>query len=236
MELWGTKTQRAIIRLLCAIAVGGWGASVGAEATPTLSSGVLQDAFDAADLADAYLDSPVLRALSAAQVKASVDKTAVADIHAVTGPKPANATATSKQDPVPLGVVLQGAVKDLAVQTGAVDAKHFLSDELGLDKSADVPVDADTANSLRRRPNGDADIASNAPPRSAEQIKQDGVQASILASALVQEVVPWAVGFFTLLGCVQGLRLMMAFSQRKTERKRKRRKASSGGGSLRARL
>ena len=228
MELWGAKTQRAIARLLWVLAitggpVGGW-----AESTPSLSSGVLQHANDAADLAEANLDSPVLRAMSAAQAKASAkaNKTASAELRIDAGQPPATTASASKRDPVPIGATLQLAAKELAVKTGAADAKQYLSAELGLDKPADTDTDTDTdtVNALRRRASGEADVAGDATARSAEQLKLDGEQASFLASALVREVMPWAVGAAGLLGCVQALRLMLAFSRRKAERKRKRRK------------
>ena len=201
--------------------VGGW-----AESTPSLSSDVLQHANDAADLAEANLDSPVLRAMSAAQAKASAkaNKTASAELRIDAGQPPATTASASKRDPVPIGATLQLAAKELAVKTGAADAKQYLSAELGLDKPADTDTDTDTVNALRRRASGEADVAGDATARSAEQLKLDGEQASFLASALVREVMPWAVGAAGLLGCVQALRLMLAFSRRKAERKRKRRK------------
>ncbi|WP_295959262.1 hypothetical protein [Rhodoferax sp.] len=190
------------------------------------------DAQDAADLADASADSPVLRALSAMQAMATADKTATSDARTDAAQKPASPASASKSAPSSLGETLHGAAKDMAVNTGALEAKQYLSTEFGMDRAADTNADS---NVLRRRANGGAseDNANNAPPRSAEQMKLDEEQASFLASALMREVVPWAIGAAVLLGCLQGLRAMLVFSRRQAERKRKHHKSSSASRSAR---
>lgn len=213
---------------LCAVAGTCWGLPAAAALLPNLSAGSTQDAQDAADLADATANSPVQRALSAMPVKTAADKAATSDPRTEAASKPASPASASKPDARPLGETLHTTAKDLAVSSGAVDAKQLLDTEFGSDKTNDGNTES---NVLRRRANGDASAdaanAGIAPPRSAEQMKLDEEQASFLASALVQEVMPWAIGAAVLLGCAQGLRAMLAFSRRQTVRKRKHRKSSS---------
>jgi hypothetical protein len=228
MAWWGDKRPGAKAGALCALAAVCFGTPVAAALLPNLSSGSSQEAQEAADLADAHSDSPVLRALSAMPVKAAADKVVAPEPRADAAPKPVTAASAIKSDPRPLGETLHAAAKDLAVSSGAVEAKQFLNAEFDSDKATDANTDT---NVLRRRANGDTNAddpnARNAPPRSAEQTKIDEEQASFLASALVREVTPWAIGAAVLLFCAQGLRAMLAFSRRQAERKRKFRKSSS---------
>ncbi|MBC7680792.1 MAG: hypothetical protein H7172_00525 [Ferruginibacter sp.] len=189
------------------------------------------DALEAADLADASADSPVQRALSALSLKASGGKTAARDTREDAAQKAAIPASASTSLPPSLAESVHVAAKDFAVQTGAVNAKQYLAEELGLDKTPSNDADADGIQLLRRRT-----IDNSAPPRTAEQLKLDEEQASFLASALVQEVIPWAVGAAVLLGSVQGLRAMLAFSRSRTVRKRKYRKSRSGRASRNARV
>nr|WP_315246731.1 hypothetical protein [uncultured Albidiferax sp.] len=203
-----------------------------------MSAGSTQDAQEAADLADAHSDSPVLRALSAMPVKASADKAVASEPRSEAtqsaAPNPANPASASKSNPRPLGETLHTAVKDLAVNSGAMEAKHLLSTEFGSDKATDANAET---NVLRRRANGDTNSedpnSPNAQSRSPEQTQLDEEQASFLASALIREVTPWAIGAAVLLCCAQGLRAMLVFGRRQTERKRKYRKSS---GTRNARL
>lgn len=229
MEWRGVKRLRAVLCALCAVAVVGWGLPAAAALLPNLSEGTSQDAQEAADMADAHSGSSVLRALSAMPVKASADKAASADPRTDATAKPASPASASKSDPQPLGETLHTAAKDLAVNTGAVDAKQYLSTEFGSDKAPDGNAEADS-NVLRRRANGDTSgnaANANAPVRSAEQMKLDEEQASFLASALAHEVIPWAMGAAVLVGCAQGLRAILALSRRKSERRRRHRRSSS---------
>ena len=234
MEWWSVMAQQTVARTVCAVAGVCWCVPSGAAVSTNPLPAVAQDAQDAADLADASSDSPVLRALSAFSIKTLADKTAAPDAPSDTAQKSASPAPTSKPIPISLGESVHGAAKDLAVSTGVVDAKQYVSEELGLDTTPDA--NADGINVLRRRASGDTASANNAPPRSAEQLNLDAEQASFLASALVQEVTPWAIGAAVLLGCVQGLRVMLAFSRRQTLRKRKHRKSSRGSATRNARL
>lgn len=233
MEWWGDKRPQAMAGALCAVAAACYGMPAAAALLPDLSSGTSQDAREAADLADAHSDSSVLRALSAMPVKAAASEPR-ADAIPHGAQKPASAASASQANARPLGETLHTAAKDLAVNSGALDAKNFLSTEFGSDKSADANAET---NVLRRRANGDANAEEpnphNAPPRSAEQSELDEEKASFLASALVREVTPWAIGAAVLLFCAQGLRVMLAFSRRQSERKRRYRKSS---GTRNARL
>lgn len=226
MEWWRVMGSRVGVRILCAVVGVGGCLSAGAASSASLLPATTQEAQDAADLADASADSPVQRALSAIPVKASADKpTAAAPTDTVQ--KPASPASAPKPAPTSLGETLHVAVKDAAVQSGAIEAKQYLSTEFGSDAAADADADS---NVLRRRANRSGSenaTANNAPPRSEEQLKLDEEQASFLASALVREVVPWAIGAAVLLGCLQGLRAMLVFSRRQTARKHKHRKPSS---------
>ncbi|WP_367847833.1 hypothetical protein [Rhodoferax sp. WC2427] len=230
MEWRGVKKLRAVACAVCAVAGAGGVLPAAAALLPNLAPGSTQDAQEAADLADAHSDSPVLRALSSMPSKAAADKAATPEPRTDTAPKPANPASATKPEARPLGETVHMAAKDLAVSTGAVDARQYLSTEFGSDKAPDGNADPEI-NVLRRRANGDtrsdAANANNAPARSAEQMKLDEEQASFLASALVHEVMPWALGAAMLVGCAQGLRAMLAFSRRKSERRRRHRKSSS---------
>lgn len=240
MEWWGVMGPRVVVRMLCAVAGVGGCFTVGAASsssmlqTQTQTQTQTHDAQDAADLVDASADSPVQRALSAMPVKSSADQPRPSDVRTDTAQKPAGPASASKAISNSLGETFHIAVKDAAANTGAMEAKQYLSTEFGLDRAADANADS---NALRRRANGgaseDAANANNLPPRSAEQIKLDEEQASFLASALVREVVPWAIGAAVLLGCLQGLRAMLVFSRRQAERKSKHRKSSSASRSAR---
>lgn len=236
MEWWRVMKQRAVVRAMCAVAGVCGCLSSGATPTTNLSSALEQNAQDAANLADASSDSPAQRALSAILTQASADKTAAPVAPTDTAQKSASPASASKPLPISLGESAQVAAKDLAVHTGAVDARQYWSEELGLDKRPDANANADGVNMQHRRANNDAASTNNAPPRSADQVKQDEEQASFLASALVREVMPWAIGAAVLLGCVQGLRMVLAFSRHYAARKRKYSKSSSGNASRNARL
>ena len=235
MEWWRVMKQRAVVRAMCAVAgVCGCLAS-GATPTTNLSAVLSQDAQDAANLADSSSDSPVQRSLSALLTQGAADKTAAPDARTGTAQKSAG-PASASPPPTSLGESLHVAAKDLAVNTGAVDAKQYLSEEFGLDKASDANTNADGINMQHRHSDGDTANANNAPPRSAEQLKLDEEQASHLVSALVREVMPWAFGAAVVVGCVQVLRMMLAFSRRQATRKRKYRKSSSSKASRSARL
>ena len=227
MEWWRVMGPRVGVRILCAVVGVGGCLSAGAAASASLLPAQTQEAQEAADLADASADSPVQRALSAIPVKSSADKPAATAAPTDTVQKPASPASVPKPAPTSLGETLHVAVKEAAVSTGAIEAKQYLSTEFGSDAAADADADS---NVLRRRANrGGSENATtnNAPPRSEEQLKLDEEKASFLASALVREVVPWAIGAAVLLVCLQGLRSMLVFSRRQTERKHKYRKSSS---------
>jgi hypothetical protein len=239
MELWGAMTQRFLVRMLCGVVGAGWGVSGGAVSMANPPSAQVSESEDAADLADASADTPVLRALSISARKAITDKNTAADIRTDSASKPSPPVPASKAESRPLGETLHAAAKDLAIHSGAADAKQYLGAELGLDKPADASgdVNADASNALRRRATGDSANSGNVlPPRSNEQLKLDEEQASFLASALVREVTPWAIGAAVLMCILQGLRLMLAFSRRQTKRKRKYRRSGSGNASRNARM
>ena len=230
MDLWGAKMQRTVLRGLCGVVVLGWGLSARAAPLASLPSAPVTEASDAADLADASVDSPVLRALSAAAQRNAAGTAPPSDSRAEPASKPAvPASGRAAELPMSTREALHLTAKELAVRTGVVDAKQHLSAELGLDQPTEDA--ADTPNVLRRRAMGGAGDEDGGigqmPPRSAEQLKLDGEQASFLASALVQEVMPWAIGAAALLAGIKGLRLFLAFSRKQTERKRKTRRASS---------
>lgn len=230
MELWDAKTRQTTVRVLCAMAVLGWAESIWAGPTAGPLSASLQNALETADLVDANADSSALRVLSSAPAKAAADTSAASDTRAGAAQKSAQTASVGKRIPGPLNETLQTVAKELAVHTGAVNAKQYLGTELGLDTSTDAPVDAsaEAGNALRRPSSGEAASRSNGEPPSAEQRKLNKEQASFLASALLLEVMPWAIGFAALLGCAQGLRVVLAFSRRQALRKRKHRKSSSG--------
>ncbi len=239
MELWGAMTQRFLVRMLCGVLGACWGLSGGAVPMGNPPSAQVSESEDAADLADASADSPVLRALSISARKAVADKNTAADIRTDSASKPAPAVSASKSESRPLGETLHVVAKEVAVHSGMADAKQYLGAELGLDKPADASGDAnaDASNVLRRRATGDSVNSGNAlPSRSSEQLKLDEEQASFLASALVREVTPWAIGAAVLMGVLQGLRLMLAFSRRQTKRKRKYRRSGRGSASRNARM
>ena len=229
MECWGVGVQRAVVHAVCAIAglCGGGSPALALAASPLAA--LAPDAQEAADLADATADSPVQRALSALSLKAATGTAPAPDTHEDAAQKVAIAASASKPLPPSLAETVHGTAKDFAVQTGAVNAKQYFAEDLGLDKTPDT--DADGIQLLRR-----GAIANNASPRTAEQIKLDEEQASLLASALVQEVMPWAIGAAVLLGSAQGVRAILAFSRIRTARKRKHRKSRSGHVSRNARL
>lgn len=221
MKWCGVMVQRAVVGVVYAVAGSCAGLSSAAVLTANPSAVLAtdaQDAADLADLADASADSPVQRALSAIPLKTSAGKTASLELD-------------SKLPATPLHESMRLAAKDLALNMGAVDAKQYLREELGLDNTLAAATDGDGIPALPHRASD-----NNAPPRSAEQLKLDGDQASFLALALVQEVLPWAIGAAVLLGCVQGLRLMLAFSRRRATRKRKYRKSSRSRTPRNARL
>ncbi|MBC7617963.1 MAG: hypothetical protein H7293_03050 [Candidatus Saccharibacteria bacterium] len=231
MECWGVGVQRSVVRVVCAMAgvCGCW--SPAAALAANLQDALAPDVQEAADLADASADSPVQRALSALSLKASTDKAGVPNAREVMAQKAAIPASASKPISPSLAESVHVAAKDFAVQTGAVNAKQYLAEELGLDKTPDADADADGTQLLRRRT-----IDNTTPPRTAEQLKLDEEQASFLASALVQEVMPWAAGAAVLLGSMQGLRAVLAFSRSRAVRKRKHRKSRSGRASRNARV
>lgn len=228
MQWWGDNRLRAMAGALCAVTVVCHGTPAAAAILPNLSSGSSQDAQEAADLADAHSDLSVQRALSAMPVKAAGDKAAASEPRATASQgaspsalqKPATPASASASAPRTPGETLQKTAKDLAV-----DAKQLLSTEFGSDKTADPNAEG---NVLRRRTNGETSAEENphSTPRSAEQSHLDEEQASFLASALVREVTPWAVGAALLLACAQGVRALLAYGRRKAERKRRHRKSS----------
>jgi hypothetical protein len=203
----------------------GLGCSLSVWALPAghVPAAPVHDAEEAADLADASADSPVLRALSASARKALADKGAVPDVPA----KPASTPVAAKPERT-LAEEARSTAKDLAVQSGVVGAKEFLNAELGLDKPADASADALAENrrAMRQSATGGGDSADNALPGNPHLPKPDEAQISFLASALVREVMPWAIGGAALLASIQGIRLMLAYAQRKNERKRKFRRTS----------
>lgn len=240
MEWWGVMHRRAVVRVICAVAGVVGCLSSGAAPITSLPSVLADDARDVADLADASSDSPAQRALSAVLAQAAADKTAAPDARTDAVRKSASPASASKLLPSPVSTAMaepvQGGTKEPAAITAAVDAIHYLGDELGLDQTPNPNADSDGANLPHRRTNGDIPSASNAPLRSAEQLQQDDEHASTLASALVREVIPWAVGAAVLLGSMQVLRMGLAFGRRQAARKRKHRKSSSGHTSRSARL
>ncbi len=229
MDVWGAKMQRTVLRALCAVLGLCWGLSVWAAPLSSLSSAPVSEASEAADLADASADSPVLRALSTAAQRNAAGTDTPADSRAAPAAKPAvPASGRPAEPPLSNREALHLAAKELAVRTGVVDAKQHLSAELDLDPPTQDVADP---NVLRRRAMGGAGDEDGGigqmPPLSAEQLKLDGERASFLASALVQEVMPWAIGAATLLAGIKGLRLFLAFSRKQAERKRKIRRTGS---------
>jgi hypothetical protein len=229
MDVWGAKMQRTVLRELCGVVLLGWGLSAGAAPLSSLPSAPVTEASDAADLADASVDSPVLRTLSAAAQRNAAGTAPSSDPRAAPASKPAvPASGRATEPPLSTREALHLSAKELAVSAGVVDAKQHLSAELGLDPPTQDVADP---NVLRRRAmggEGDEDGGiGQMPPLSAEQLKLDGERASFLASALVQEVMPWAIGAAVLLVGIKGLRLFLAFSRKQTERKRKTQRASS---------
>jgi hypothetical protein len=235
MDVWGAKMRRTVLRVLCAVLGLCGGLPVWAAPLSSLPSAPVTEASDAADLADASADSPVLRALSAAAQRNAAGGASPAE----PASKPAvPASGRATEPPMSTREALHLSAKELAVSTGVVDAKQHLSAELGLEQSTEDV--AEPPNALRHRAMGGAGDEDGGigpmPPLSAEQLKLDGERASFLASALVQEVMPWAIGAVALLVGIKGLRLSLAFSRKQTERKRKTRRASSRAHSPGARL
>jgi hypothetical protein len=232
MDFGGATPRRCTARVLCGVVVAclglaAWAVPLGHG--PSLST---QDAQEAADLADASADLSALRALSAAPPRASADKppTSTARAEPATAPSRA-AAASTPAPPLTSRDGLRLASKELAESTGLADAKARLEGEFGADKTglSEAEADADPANALRRRAagtHGDTEPTPQGPQRTAEQIKNDGARASILASALINEVMPWAVGAALVLAGIKGVRLFLAFSRKQSKRQRRHRRSS----------
>jgi hypothetical protein len=227
MAGWGVKARGLWGCLLCGVVIG-WSTCVWAQSSGHLPSAAGQDAEDAADLADASADSPVLRALSASARKALAERPVLADGRTDAAAKSASPPAATKPERS-LAEDARSAIKDVAVQSGAVDAKDFLNSELGLDKPADSAgeIPPESRRALHPSGNGGAENTGNVSPGAQGQPKLNEEQISFLASALVREVVPWAIGGAVLLASIQGIRLVLAYARRKNERKRKYRKSRS---------
>lgn len=127
------------------------------------------------------------------------------------------------------------AYKELVEATGADEAWRLLNAGLEGENGgafSNSPRDADATRRRAEAPSGsDSRIAALESPRSEEQRKLDEVRASLLFSALLDEVTPWLIAAVVIYVVVYGARVLLAYNRMKAARKRKRRKSRSSGRS-----
>ena len=132
---------------------------------------------------------------------------------------------------------VRAAYKELMEVTGADEAWRQLNagreGENG-DAFSNRPHDADNSRRRAEASSGDdSRMAALDSPRTEEQRKLDEVRASLLFSALLEEVTPWLIAAVVIYAVVYGARVVLAYNRMKAERKRKRRKSTTRSRSTR---
>ena len=215
--------------------VAGWGLAPAVGAAPL--SGSTAELPGSGPHSSSEADDDDLEALIPSEVPARAGGVKAADSQARPGaiaiPIPtaradasaAVAPGTSDRERV------RAAYKELMEVTGADEAWRQLNagreGENG-DAFSNGPRDADNTRRRAEASSGDdSRMAALDSPRTEEQRKLDEVRASLLFSALLEEVTPWLIAAVVIYAVVYGARVVLAYNRMKAARKRKRRKSTT---------